>query len=228
MIYLLNSGQPLEQSQGSHRPCSRAALPRKTPTGLEEAPSQLQVAQQGHQQPRSQRSLWLPPKYKQQDGRPLWETWTSAAPPAGGAQARQYIHPSVAWSSKSPFQQGSKKEPGGRVVSQIQLTPEPQLQVTPWKGGWQSFTQSWARSLPSAHMGPRTLGPGCRQRQAGGRTQASQAEPTPEPGPTAPTRPREATEAQGPPSWGPGAVCGMKSHVVPADKPLAMLASKQP
>ena len=133
-----------------------------------------------------------------------------------------------AGAARAPSSRDPRRSPGGWVVSQIQLTPEPQLQVTPWKGGWQGFTQLWACSLPSAHMGPRTLGPGCRQRQAGGRTQASQAEPTPEPAPTAPTRPREATEAQGPPRWGPGAVCGMKSHVVPADKPLAMLASKQP
>ena len=55
------------------------------------------MTQQGRHQPQSQRSLWLPLKYKKQDKRPLWETRTLAAPRAGGAQARRGINPSTAF-----------------------------------------------------------------------------------------------------------------------------------
>ena len=113
-IHLLNSGQPLEQSQGSHRPCSRATLPRKTPTGLEEAPSQLQVLSKAASShgvrgasgcPRNTSSRTGGPSGRQGPRQLHWQV----GPRPGGTFTQAWHGRS--WSSKSPFQPGSEKEP---------------------------------------------------------------------------------------------------------------------
>lgn len=113
------------------------------------------MAQPGRRQPRSWGSLRLSLKYKEQDGRPLWEG-TRQGPWQltgrwGPGQARQEPKEPERLSS---FQRGPGRERQGESGPLIhKVEPDLQLPGVPKEGHCQGVSQSWAFSLQFATLG---------------------------------------------------------------------------